>query len=75
MSGVRRSTTQAGEAMPDIPSAIPAAVMQAAMQQAQPNLADAAKQSGGKKKKPAGKTAAQTMYPSLPSAQDVGAVS
>lgn len=59
--------------MPDIPITLPPAAMQAAVQQAQPNLADAAKQAAGKKKKGAtGRTAAQVLYPQLPSGQDVG---
>lgn len=60
--------------MPDIPNSVPAAVVQAALQQAQPNLADAAKQGAAKKKKPQQKNAAQLMYPSLPSAQDADAL-
>ncbi|HDR9078178.1 TPA: hypothetical protein QDA98_000728 [Burkholderia vietnamiensis] len=59
--------------MPDIPITLPPAAVQAAAQQAQPNLADAAKQAAGKKKKGAtAKTAAQVLYPQLPSSQDVG---
>lgn len=58
--------------MPDIPGSVPAAVVQASLQQAQPNLVDAAKQAASKKKKPPQKSAAQLLYPSLQSAQDVG---
>ncbi|CAB5083075.1 hypothetical protein IST4116A_01213 [Burkholderia cenocepacia] len=58
--------------MPDIPITLPPAVAQAAAQQPQQNLTDVAKAAAGKKKKGApGKTAAQVLYPSLPSGQDV----
>lgn len=58
--------------MPDIPITLPPAVAQAAAQQTQPNVADAAKAAAGKKKKGApAKTPAQVLYPSLPSSQDV----
>lgn len=60
--------------MPDIPGSVPAAVVQASLQQEQPSLIDAAKQSASKKKKPPQKNAAQLMYPSLPSAQDGSAL-